>query len=114
MIARPLSELKAQAEGLMAKVTGKLSWAELEVEESVSMVGGGSLPGEELGSYALTISPKECSCELVMEQLRAYEIPIIAHIKEEKVWLDMRTVMPEDVSFISQCLLTLPIENLKI
>ena len=114
MIARPLSELKAQAEELMAKVAGNISWAELAVEESVSMVGGGSLPGEELGSYALTISPKECSCEQVMEQLRAYEIPIIAHIKEEKVWLDMRTVMPEDVSFISQCLLTLPIENLKI
>ena len=114
MIARPLSELKAQAEELMAKVAGNISWAELAVEESVSMVGGGSLPGEELGSYALTISPKECSCELAMEQLRAYEIPIIAHIKEEKVWLDMRTVMPEDVSFISQCLLTLPIENLKI
>ena len=114
MIARPLTELKAQAEELMAKVAGNISWAEFAVEESVSMGGGGSLPGEELGSYALTISPKECSCELVMEQLRVYEIPIIAHIKEEKVWLDMRTVMPEDVSFISQCLLTLPIENLKI
>ena len=38
----------------------------------------------------------------------------VGNFKEEKVWLDMRTVMPEDVRFISQCLLTLPIENLKI
>ena len=64
------------------------------------MVGGGSLPGETLASCAVTIRPKDMSCEELMEKMRNFEVPIIAHIKENKVWLDMRTVMPEDVETI--------------
>ena len=64
------------------------------------MVGGGSLPGEELASYALTIAPKGRSCEELAAQMRQLPVPIIVHIKNDKIWLDMRTVMPEEVSFI--------------
>ena len=100
MIARPLSELKAQAEKLADGLKGCEKWSEIQVEESQSMVGGGSLPGESMLSYAVTIRPKDMSCEELMEKMRNFEVPIIAHIKENKVWLDMRTVMPEDVETI--------------
>ena len=114
MIARPLEELKTQAEELLKQLEDCDSWADFAVEESVSMVGGGSLPGETLASYAVTIQPKNRSCESVTETMRNHEIPIIAHIKEEKVWLDMRTVSPEEIGAIRDCLLTLPMENLKM
>ena len=100
MIARPLEELKAQAEKLAVGLKGCEKWAEIQVEESQSMVGGGSLPGETLASCAVTIQPKDMSCEELMEKMRHFEVPVIAHIKENKVWLDMRTVMPEDVETI--------------
>jgi L-seryl-tRNA(Ser) seleniumtransferase len=103
MIARPLSELKTQAESLTAGLS-ECAAAEIQVEESESMVGGGSLPGEILASYAVTIQPDKMSCEALMEKMRAYETPIIGHIKEDKVWLDMRTVMPEDIKIIQNCL----------
>ena len=102
MIARPLSELKGQAEELTARLSK--CTAEIQVEESESMVGGGSLPGETLASYAVTIQSDKMSCETLMEKMRAYEIPVIGHIKEDKVWLDMRTVMPEDIKIIQNCL----------
>lgn len=100
MIARPLEELKAQAEKLADGLKGCEKWAEIQVEESQSMVGGGSLPGETLASCAVTIQPKDMSCEELMEKMRHFEVPVIAHIKEDRVWLDMRTVMPEDVETI--------------
>ena len=103
MIARPLEELKEQAEELSAGLT-ECAAAEIQVEESESMVGGGSLPGEILASYAVTIQTDKMSCETLMEKMRAYETPIIGHIKEDKVWLDMRTVMPEDVEILKKCL----------
>ena len=102
MIARPLSELKGQAEELTARLSK--CTAEIQVEESESMVGGGSLPGEILASYAVTIQLDKMSCEALMEKMRAYETPIIGHIKEDKVWMDMRTVMPEDIKIIQNCL----------
>ena len=103
MIAKPLSELKRQAEELAAGLSGCAA-AVIQTEESESMVGGGSLPGEILTSYAVTIQSNKVSCEALMEKMRAYETPIIGHIKEDKVWLDMRTVMPEDVEILKKCL----------
>lgn len=102
MIARTLEELKAQAEKLANGLKGCEKWAEIQVEESQSMVGGGSLPGETLASCAVTIQPKDMSCEELMEKMRNFEVPVIAHIKENKVWLDMRTVMPEDVEMLGK------------
>ena len=99
MIARLILELKEQAEELAVGLS-ECAAAEIQVEESQSMVGGGSLPGETLASCAVTIQPKDMSCEELMEKMRNLEVPIIAHIKENKVWLDMRTVMPEDVETI--------------
>ena len=105
MIARPLEELKVQAERLFETFHGFADDWGIKVEESISMVGGGSLPGETLGSYALTLQPKLMSCETFMEKMREQEVPVIAHVKNEKVWLDMRTVMPEEVEYLKKCLL---------
>ena len=105
MIARPLSELKVQAEELAAGLSKAILQAEIQVEESESMVGGGSLPGETLASYAVTIQSDKMSCETLMEKMRDYEIPIIGHIKEDKVWLDMRTLMPEEAEILQNCML---------
>ena len=100
MIARPLEELKAQAEMLADGLKDLEKLADIQVEESQSMVGGGSLPGEELASYAVTIQPKTMSCEKLTEKMRHFSTPVIAYIKDDKVWLDMRTVMPEEISLI--------------
>lgn len=102
MIARQLEELKAQAEKLADGLKGCEKWAEIQVEESQSMVGGGSLPGESMLSYAVTIRPKDMSCEELMEKMRHFEVPVIAHIKENKVWLDMRTVMLEECKLLGE------------
>ncbi len=110
MIARPLEELKAQAEKLRGELMGCTETAEFAVEESVSMVGGGSLPGEELASYVVTIAPKDLSCEELTEKMRHFSTPVIAYIKDDKVWMDMRTVMPEECS----SLLTFLLENFRI
>ena len=104
MIARSLEELKAQADGLLETFQGYADGWGMLVEESLSMVGGGSLPGETLPSYALTLQPKAMSCETLMEKMRQQEVPVIAHVKNEKVWLDMRTVMPEEVEYLEKCL----------
>ena len=105
MIARPLEELKAQAENLYGEVKEIAAYAKLQVEESISMVGGGSLPGETLASFALTLQPKTMSCEELMEKMRNQEVPVIGHIKNEKIWLDMRTILPEEKEYLKKCLL---------
>lgn len=64
-----------------------------EIVEGVSKVGGGSLPGESLPTYLLSIendNPVDFN-----KKLRNLAIPVIARIEEDRILLDPRTVLPE-------------------
>ncbi len=104
MIARKPEELRAQAEKLAAALIECMSrMAQVNVEPSTSMVGGGSLPGESQESVAVTLKPNTLSCEQLSGLLRGLPVPVISYIKEEKVWLDMRTILPEEMDiFLSE------------
>ena len=79
------------------------SWqSHLEAPTSVvparSAIGGGSLPGETLPTWALALSCQDVpgSAEEIMRRLRSNRPPIIARIEADQVILDPRTVLPED------------------
>ncbi len=58
---------------------------------SESTVGGGSLPGESLPSFALALDVK--SPDSFLKKLRKQNPPVIARTQEHKVLLDPRTVL---------------------
>ena len=63
-----------------------------------SAVGGGSLPGETLPSWALALSPSPgagVTAESLLAALRRQPAPVIARIEDDTVLLDPRTVLPE-------------------
>lgn len=97
MLSRTQEELKEQAENLISELQGFHDSLEIKAEPSVSMMGGGSLPMEEIPSYAVTISTAENSNEAITGAMRMLPVPIIVHIKNDKIWLDMRTINPEDM-----------------
>lgn len=58
-----------------------------------STVGGGSLPGESIPGFGLSLAVK--SPEKFMEKLRRQQPPIIARTENDHILLDPRTVLPE-------------------
>jgi L-seryl-tRNA(Ser) seleniumtransferase len=90
MISMPLVEVKKRAENWAQELgTGF-------VIESAATVGGGSLPGESLPSYALALSVKSTSTFL--KKLRGQNPAILARTENDKVLLDPRTVFIEQDS----------------
>ena len=87
MIAMSQAEIKRHAS----------AWREAlglgEVTSGESTVGGGSLPGENLPTWLLTLSTR--SPNRVLARLRNNEIPILARLVDDKLALDPRTVLPE-------------------
>jgi L-seryl-tRNA(Ser) seleniumtransferase len=73
----------------------QLSSLSLQVQDSVSTVGGGSLPGQTLPTKVLAISMD--SVDKVAERLHHAHLgpPIITRIEENRLLLDPRTVLPE-------------------
>ena len=69
-----------------------------EVVATRSAIGGGSLPGETLPTWAVALNCRESGggAEAMMRRLRQCTPPIIARIENEKVLLDPRTVLPEE------------------
>lgn len=86
MIALPLETIKARAEAWQGQVGG-------EVIAAHSTVGGGSLPGELLPTYALALSPDNPNA--FAAALRNAPTPVIARIQSEQVLLDPRSVTPD-------------------
>ncbi len=73
----------------------------VEVVQTESTVGGGSLPGERLPTSALAITPRPGRAADLLRRLREHEPPVIGRIEQERVLLDPRTVLPgEDDALI--------------
>lgn len=87
-------DLRHAAEQLKDKVNA-IAGLTAEVIECKGQVGGGSLPGKEIPSFALAIT-SPISCGGFEERLRHAAIPVIARILHDRVLLDPRTILPHD------------------
>ncbi|MDP9266588.1 MAG: L-seryl-tRNA(Sec) selenium transferase [Chloroflexota bacterium] len=92
MIGATSSALDRRARALARLLAG--DGIDVEVIETRSTVGGGSLPEETQPSRAVAI--RAVSATGVAARLRAASPAVVARTLERRVVLDMRTVLPED------------------
>jgi len=69
----------------------------IELQPTVSKVGGGAMPEYGLASWALVLHPASTKASTLEKQLRSLEIPIIGRIEDEKMILDLRTIQQGDI-----------------
>lgn len=89
MIALPLKAIQERAEALAAQVGSSIG---VNVVSAQSAVGGGSLPGETLPTFALALDAQDA--DAFAAKLRGQPIPVIARIAHGHILLDPRTVLP--------------------
>ena len=100
MISRSSNELHDRATAIVQLLP--TPW---QVQASTSTIGGGSLPGETLPSWAV-ICP-HTHPDALAHQLRHAPVPIIGRIQDGALWLDLRAVAPSDDAVITTTLLAL-------
>ena len=71
-----------------------LSGVSAAKKDGVSLVGGGSLPGEGIPTVLIKLEPRG-RVDSFCRRLRMSEPPLISRIEEDSVILDLRTVLPE-------------------
>ena len=102
MISAAPDSLRQRAADLSADLPG---W---RVVESSSAIGGGSLPGQILPSFGLQMASGLGSADEVASRLRRAERPVIGRIADDRVVLDLRTVLPRDEAPLRRALQALP------
>ncbi len=72
------------------------------VQPCLSQVGGGSLPGQDLDSFAVAVGSSRFSARAIELALRSNRPPIIARIESDRVLMDVRTLQPQDFGILQQ------------
>ncbi len=84
MASLTASDLRARAQAVVSGAgTG-------ETAEMASVPGGGTLPGVQIASAGVMLTGDRSA------ELRAGSPPIIARVGDNRTWLDLRTVAPDD------------------
>jgi len=92
MIALPTRAIRERAETWAAEVVTLTGSTDVEVIAEYSAIGGGSLPGETLPTFVLSLKAGGRADEL-LTRLRRGATPVIARIVNGRVLLDPRTVL---------------------
>ncbi len=90
MIAARPDDLRARAEALLARLDDPTMDA--HPAAMASTVGGGSLPGETLPSWGLSLGGR--SADGLLARLRRGDPAVVGRIEDDRVLIDLRTVDP--------------------
>ena len=92
LLSRGEDELAARAVALAEKLRSVVPWR-FEVLTTRAEVGGGSLPGVELPSRAITIEHPKLSPNSLSDAFRRGRPPIAGRVENDRFLLDLRTVL---------------------
>ncbi|MDD7183403.1 L-seryl-tRNA(Sec) selenium transferase [Peptostreptococcus porci] len=110
MLTYTIDEIEEKAKKLYNQIRVRLENSncglserlELYIERCVGQVGGGSMPTEELDSFAVVIKTKDMSLNKFEEALRLSKSHIIARVYDEKYVLDCRTIFESQFEDIAK------------
>ena len=102
MMSLKEAELMVKASELEGLIKNKLSNKYyVEICDDLDEVGGGSLPNVILKGKAVAISSNNMNVNELQERLRKGNIPIICHIKKDKLLLNVRTIQENEFNIIA-------------
>lgn len=94
MISAPASEIESRSRELVRRLQGADGLV-LSIVAGSSKVGGGAAPEREIPTYLVTVAARGYSAQEIVDRLRAHDPPVIARITEDRVLVDLRTVLPQ-------------------
>ena len=100
-------DLKPRADALAEIVTRVVDEAapsiwKVELRNSESAVGGGSLPELVLPGWAVVLAGG--SVQSVFDRLREAPTPLLARVRDDAIWLDVRTLRDRDFEKVGDAL----------
>lgn len=106
MLTQDPESLKRKAEDLASRIKEVAPSLSVEVARDVSRAGGGSLPQADIPTWVVSLG-WERGAEELEERLRHNDIPIIARVKNDRVIIDVRTLLEGEPSLIVDALRTI-------
>jgi len=100
MIRQTAGEVRARAEALAANLPG----VPVEIVPGYSVIGGGATPEQTIPTWLISISCADLAS--AERRLRLADPPVVARIENDRLVLDLRTVLPEEEEGLTAALRT--------
>lgn len=102
MLTEPAETVRGRANRLK-RLLDRCNPGDLEyaVVPEVSRAGGGSLPTSEIPTYCLQLHHPTLTASALEERLRRGGTPVLARVKDDRLLLDLRTVMDSELSALA-------------
>jgi L-seryl-tRNA(Ser) seleniumtransferase len=102
MMAAPKDAVASRARRFAARLADLP--AATSTFSSVSKVGGGALPLEEIPTMLLALEAEGLSAQDLEKRLREHEPPVVGRIVDDKLCLDLRTVSSKELPLLEKAI----------
>jgi L-seryl-tRNA(Ser) seleniumtransferase len=93
--------LKKKGQRILRRLGGALKLKGIvELQPTVSKVGGGAMPEHGLESWALILQSGEIGASSLEKWFRSLAVPLIVRIEDERMIIDLRTILEHDISLL--------------
>lgn len=101
LLSTDVEALRVRASAIEKRVASDA----LQVTESETLAGGGTLPQAVLPSISLVVTIG--SPDRALTRLRNLETPVIARVQNDRVWLDLKTVFPDQDALLARAIVAI-------
>lgn len=105
-LIQPEETIYRRAEQFLKRVSGRYPAWTFTIKKSMSKVGGGTMPTEDLPTYVIEVTHEKFSAQEIADNFRRHETPIIVRVKKETVHIDFRLIEEKDLDVIIQAIQT--------
>ena len=95
MAGAPLRDLQHRAEQISGALQSLVNICDVQIQPVTAYLGGGSMPTKGIDSIAVRLSATQIKETELARRLRASDPPIVPRVQDGAVWLDLRTVLPQ-------------------
>lgn len=101
LLATSEENLKNRAERLAPQIAAAAAVESAEPVADENFLGGGSVPGQKLKTWCVSIEPNSISVDDLATHLRTGNPSVLGRIKENRLLLDLRAVFPsQDIQMV--------------
>jgi len=108
LLTEPLTRIRGRARALLRRLSAETQRRlGAALIETTSQVGGGALPTVELPTVALALGGAGRAPQDLDEALRAAQPPVLGRVADDRLLLDLRTILPADLPDLARALASL-------
>ena len=97
LLEQTTEEISDKIKDFLAKINiTEKSLCSIEIRETESKTGGGTMPDLNLSSAALVLTHPKWSALELQKWFRSQPVPVITRVHEDQVWLDFGTIFQKD------------------